>query len=134
MFIKFINKNFKFIMITCFIVTTVSVGILMYLVKPNPPPYTIAKTQDDSKPGLIRGTLYIYTESTTEKHLYDTAKSLSNAYKDYGSLRILFFREGDSIDYGPTVGIATVVNRKISNVTLYSKEIQMELRSNQSKY
>jgi len=115
---SFVDRYFKSIVIICVLITISAVGIIIYVKIPNPPPYSIAKTQDSSDLNVRKGILHIYTEATTEKHLFETAKSLSNTYNNYELLYIFFYRDGDPVDYGATVGATTVHNKKAIHINI----------------
>lgn len=128
-----VHKILKPIMITCTLVTILAVCIILYIKKPNPPPYTIAKTQDNSDSVVRQGEIYVYTEATTEKHLFETAKDLANTYSAHDIIQVSFYRDGDPIDYGVTVGSATVQNKKVERVNIYNQADENDMRESVRK-
>lgn len=128
---SFIDKAFKPIIISCAIIVILAIGIVSYIDTPKPPPYTIAKSQDITDHHLKKGILHIYTEATTEKQLFDTAKALANGYKKYKYelIYIWFSRDGDPVDYGSTVGGATVENNKVTWVSINTPEVEESERA-----
>lgn len=129
---SFIDKAFKPIMVTCLLITVTAFGIVYFIEKvfPSPVPvsYTVAKTEDMSNEHIMQGTIHIYTEAVDENELEVITNEIMKKYNNFQLIHVSFYRLGDPIGYGSTVGSAKIENQKITQLDINTPEIEIEMR------